>query len=136
MTKQEIMEKLETIKKGVYTKITFQKDLGNNCVKVTEAVVRLKVNYYNLKSVLGKQKSDRKITDIILMENTLFENKEGKTKLRVFTTNNHRTKSTYYLNGVETDKKELLEKGYIQPKESKPTSMYMLFTDNIIKLGA
>ena len=140
MEKEKIIEKLNQIKKGVYTRIVYKKEIAPNCFKLTSSVVRLKVNYYNLKSVLNRQKSGetsktRTYTDLILMENTIFQNKEGKLKLRVYTTKNHKAKSVYYLNGQEIDKRTLIEMGIEKEKEHRDLDMYTIMFDNIVAIG-
>ena len=55
MTNNEILSKLATIKKGRYISLTKVKDCGNGVVKESDMVIRLGVNYANMKINENKQ---------------------------------------------------------------------------------
>ena len=55
MTNQEILQKLGEVKKGRYINFTKIKDLGSGIVKESDMVIRLGINYANMKINENKQ---------------------------------------------------------------------------------
>jgi hypothetical protein len=136
---EEIKEYLEGRRSGVFTKITYAVKINENCFKIVEMVVRFKINYRHLEKVIAKQKEsetkERKMNDIILLENTLFFNtKTETTRLRCYTTT-IKGKSTYYLNGKEISKKELIDMGIVKDKPQSECLCFTINASNIISIG-
>lgn len=131
---------LETLKKGTYTKITFQSvgtKKGYEYKKITTMVVRLGIDYKNLsenkeKDTFGELKGKSHLD----YNNYLLGGKDGKILLRVYPSKNphHKTKTKYFLNGVEVSKLD-----YNKALDIKPRTNGLLCFDvnisNIISLG-
>ena len=49
MNNQEILNKLNNIKKGRYISLKKKKDLGSGVTKISDMVIRLGVEYQNMK---------------------------------------------------------------------------------------
>lgn len=137
---EEIKEYLEERRSGVFTKITYAVKINENCFKIVEMVVRFKINYYHLEKVIAAAKSaettkEKKMNDIILLENALFYNlNTDKTRLRCYTTT-IKGKSTYYLNGEEISKKELIDMGIVKDKPQSECLCFTINASNIISIG-
>lgn len=136
---EELQEFLAERKSGVFTKITYAVKITDNCFKVVEMVVRFKINYYHMEKVIAAAKSaetkEKKMNDIILLENALFHNlNTDKTRLRCYTTK-HKAKSTYYYNGKEISKKELIEMGIVKEKPKAECLCFTINASNIISIG-
>ena len=137
---EELQEFLAERKSGVFTKITYAVKINENCFKIVEMVVRFKINYYHLEKVMAAAKSaettkEKKMNDIILLENALFHNlNTDKTRLRCYTTK-HKAKSTYYYNGKEISKKELIDMGIVKDKPKAECLCFTINASNIISIG-
>ena len=137
---EELQEFLAERKSGVFTKITYAVKITDNCFKVVEMVVRFKINYYHMEKVIAAVKSaettkEKKMNDIILLENALFHNlNTDKTRLRCYTTK-HKAKSTYYYNGKEISKKELIDMGIVKDKPKAECLCFTINASNIISIG-
>lgn len=141
MTNQEILTKLATIKKGRYFSLSKVKDLGNGVTKESDMVIRLGVNYANLKinenKITGKLPWGHWVEGL---ENLVVEHK-GKYYLRVTSKDPANPESgadviatRYLLNGKEISKEEA--KTFAKEKElsGKPSSVYNIKFENIISL--
>lgn len=138
-TFEEIKKFLEERKSGVFTKIVYATKINENCFKVVEMVVRFKINYRHIKKVMAKQlgavSNQRQNNDITLLENCIYFNtKTNKTRVRVYTTN-HFAKSTYYYNGKEISKKDLIDMGIIKDKPKADIDCFTINIENIISIG-
>lgn len=137
---EELKEFLAERKSGVFTKIVYATKIADNCFKIVEMVVRFKINYYHMEKVMAAAKSaettkEKKMNDIILLENALFHNTNtDKTRLRCYTTK-HKAKSTYYYNGKEISKKELIEMGIVKDKPKAECLCFTINASNIISIG-
>lgn len=109
------IEKLQTIKKGVYHNATWksEKVVENvNYTKVSNGRVKL-AKYKNLKVVIAKQseKAPMEIENKTnnkqwLIDDVLFKNTKTGNLLVQLCTTGSKTKSKYYANGVEITKSE------------------------------
>lgn len=110
-------------KKGEFTRLVYERPLKFRAafkeydgVKHTELTVRIGVNYEALKAVKERRGDGRLpgqnagLSGLSwIVPEYLLVNSSNELLLRVYTHPNCYKKSTYYLNGVETDKKDLRE---------------------------
>lgn len=140
MSEEEIMKVLKELIKGAFYKIEYATKINDNCFKTTKMVVRFKINYRHLAKVIAKQlnavsTTTRQNNDITLLENCVYFNtKTNKTRVRVYTTN-HIAKSTYYYNGKEISKKDLIDMGIIKDKPKADIDCFTINIENIISIG-
>lgn len=140
MSEEEIMRVLKELIKGAFYKIEYATKINDNCFKTTKMVVRFKINYRHLAKVIAKQlgavsTTTRQNNDITLLENCVYFNtKTNKTRVRVYTTN-HIAKSTYYYNGKEISKKDLIDMGIIKDKPKADIDCFTINIENIISIG-
>lgn len=138
--KLEILQKqLKNIKKGTFIKIEYETTKETKkytLVKHTTAVIRLGIRYSKIKENINKNIQPFPFGQPLEnYENYLiqhFKDNEVKHYLKCFTTK-HKTHTTYYLNGEERTRQELEEMNILKP--SKPTQIYVLDINNIIKIG-
>lgn len=137
MKLNELIKKLETIKKGTFIHIEYksEKELAKKygspkLEKFTNGCYRLGMAYSNLGANKNIVTGDLPWGQFVL-NNYIIEHK-GKYYLRIYTTH-HKSHSQYFLNGVETDK-ATLEQEY-NYKSSKPTLCFTVPIENILKLG-
>ncbi len=137
MKLQELIEKLETIKKGAFIHIEYksEKELAKKygspkLEKFTNGCYRLGMAYSNLGANKNVVTGDLPWGQFVL-KNYIIEHK-GRYYLRIYTTQ-HKSHSKYFLNGVETDK-STLEQEY-NYKSSSPTLCFNVPIENILKLG-
>lgn len=149
LSQEKIYQAIKTTKKGTFVKITYQTEMKatnktDKIIKTTNAVVRLGINYSNLKAV-KTERANGKQTDGKLswgqwengFENYVITHTKDnvfRKYLRVYTTK-HKSKSTYQINGKETTLLELRENELIkESKSSSPRLLVIKFTD-IISIG-
>ena len=137
-----MQNKIKKIKKGTFVKIVYRGDIkGVNGEKITQIVGRMGIIYNNTQAYKNKpqneEKTPRKYVDEIVVPNLLFKSKDGRLKVRIYTSNNinHRAKSKYYVDGMEVSKQELLEQGVIKPSKPRECICFEVFLDNIISIG-
>ena len=137
MNNQEILSKLGEVKKGRYIALKKKKDLGEGVVKVSDLVIRLGVDFANMKI------NENRTTPIQPLkwghwveglEGLVIEHK-GNYYLRVASSYSNNGKSIYLLNGEEVD--ESVVEALIGAKklESKPADVYNIKFENILALG-
>ena len=137
MLLNELIEKLETIKKGAFIHIEYksEKELAKKygspkLEKFTNGCYRLGMAYSNLGANKNVVTGDLPWGQFVL-NNYIIEHK-GRYYLRIYTTQ-HKSHTKYFLNGVETDK-ATLEQEY-NYKSSGPTLCFNVPIENILKLG-
>ena len=152
MTNNEILSKLATIKKGRYISLTKVKDCGNGVVKESDMVIRLGVNYANMKINENKQTGELPWGHWVPgLENLVIEHtkvdkktKEAMTSyyLRVTSTDPAHPETgadviatRYLLNGEVVDRQTISSLIDEKKLESKPSSVYSIKFENIIRLG-
>lgn len=134
-TNTQIFNEIEKIKKGAYATLDKVKDFGNGLVKFTHMVIRLGVNYANMKVNAGKEVGSLPWGEWVDGYEGLVIEHKGNYYLRVsdsFTNNNT---SRYELNGNEITKEQATEIVGESKIASKQSSVYNIKFDNIIKVG-
>lgn len=142
MTNQEILQKLAEVKKGRYINLTKIKDLGSGIVKESDMVIRLGVNYANMKINENKQTGQLPWGRWVEgLENLVVEHK-GKYYLRITSTDPSHPESgadviaTRYLrNGQEISKEEVIYLIGENKTSSSASPVYNVKFENIVKLG-
>lgn len=142
MTNQEILQKLGEVKKGRYINFTKIKDLGSGIVKESDMVIRLGINYANMKINENKQTGQLPWGRWVEgLENLVVEHK-GKYYLRITSTDPSHPESgadviaTRYLrNGQEISKEEVIYMIGETKTSSKASPVYNVKFENIVKLG-
>lgn len=134
MNLNELQQTLTLVKKGQFTKATWQSEKNVNgvqCKKVSKGVVRL-VKYANIKGVEIKGKNNANETATI--ENVLYYNEKTNNYLVQLATTNVKAHCTYYLNGeqVSQEEYELINK----PRTSNGKKLiFRVKLENLIALG-
>lgn len=137
MTNEEIIQTMLSKKKGQYVSLKKEKDLGNGVKKITDMVIRLGVDYANMKV------NEERTTPIQPLkwghwveglEGYVIEHK-GQYYLRVASSYSNTTKSIYLLNGVEVGDEVVSELVAPYKLASKPSDVYNIKFENIIQLG-
>lgn len=142
-----ILNQLANIKKGSYLKLKKVKHYKNGVDKVSDLVIRLGINYGNIKAVQEKL-NGREVGSLpwghylkgyegLVIEHT---NKKGETKYYLRVANDYldRNKSYYYLNGNEISREEAIAiEGEKQIKGSgESPDVYNIEFSNLLSLGA
>lgn len=137
MTDQEIIRAMLKKKKGQYVSLKKEKDLGNGIKKITDMVIRLGVDYSNLK--VNENRKDE-IGSLPWgqwvkgLEGYVIEHK-GNYYLRVTSSYSNTTKSIYLLDGVEVSKEEVELKLPQSKLKSHESDVYNIKFQNIIELN-
>ena len=142
MLLNELKEKLQTIKKGVFVKMQWKsnpkpyaKYKEHSIEKYSKGVVRLGIKYANLKDKKGKNIQPMLYGEYIEnFDNYIIEYK-GKYYLRVYVSKKHKTLIQYLLNGIETTKEYLVNNGIIPNYEKGDLLCFNVAIENIISLG-
>ena len=137
MTNQEIIDAMMSKKRGQYVNLKKEKDLGNGVKKITDMVIRLGVDYANMKvnenreTEIGSLPWGKWVEGL---EGYVIEHK-GNYYLRVASSYSNTTKSIYTLNGIEVSKEQI--ENLVAPSKlnSKPSDVYNIKFENIIQLG-
>lgn len=138
MELKELLKAIENIKKGKYTKITYQSETlknGNVYSKITTMVVRLGIEYNHTSYAINKDTTGELKGKTWIMYSYLLQ---GKTDilLRVYNSLSpkHRAKSKYYCNGKEITKEEY-NNGLNKKSSNNFTPCFDIKIKNIIALG-
>lgn len=142
MTNQEILQKLGEVKKGRYINFTKIKDLGSGIVKESDMVIRLGINYTNMKINENKKTGQLPWGRWVEgLENLVVEHK-GNYYLRITSTDPSHPESgadviaTRYLrNGQEISKEEVIYMIGGDKTSSKASPVYNVKFENILKIG-
>lgn len=142
MTNQEILQKLAEVKKGRYINFTKIKDLGSGIVKESDMVIRLGINYANMKINENKQTGQLPWGRWVEgLENLVVEHK-GNYYLRITSTDPSHPESgadviaTRYLrNGQEISKEEVIYMLGDNKTSNNASPVYNVKFENILKLG-
>ena len=140
MRNQDLIKKALSTKKGAFTKIKYFSDKGNGVIKETSCVVRLGINYGNIKHNKEKIVGDLpwgqwvKGLEGYVIEHT---NKKGEYKqyLRLYTTAIKSMVVKWTLNGVETTKQALIDNGLLKDKPRKIEDCFNVPMDHILSIG-
>ena len=142
MRNEDILMKLAEVKKGRYVKFTKIKDFGFGVIKESDMVIRLGVDFANMKinseRVVGELPWGHWVEGL---ENLVIEHK-GNYYLRITSTDPANPESgadviatRYLLDGVQVAKKEVLEKIGEAKVSTSASSVYNIKFDNIIRIG-
>lgn len=146
MLLQELINKLQNVKKGAFVKISYKSQpkllkahKEEQVEKVTNGVYRLGISYANMKINKNKITGSLPFGEWVGgLENYIIThtNKNGETKtyLRVYTTKHH-AKVKWVLNGQETTKQHLLDNGYFNENKSTHTELFIVPIENVISIG-
>ena len=142
MKNSEIIHALSNIKRGTYVRITKAKPLGNGVTKESDLRVRIGVSYANM-----AVNSDRQTGALPWgawvpgLENLVVEHK-GNYYLRIASTTPENPESgadvlatRYIRNGQQITKEEAVAIVGEKKVTSKPSLVYNIKFDNIIRLG-
>lgn len=142
MKKEEILQKLSEAKKGTYIKLTKIKDYGSGCVKESDLVMRIGVSYANMKINENKQTGELPWGHWLEgFENLVVEHK-GNLYIRVATKDPKNPElstdvlaTRYLLNGEEVNKETIASIIGEKKMTSKPSTVYNIKFENIVKIG-
>ena len=146
MNREEIIRKLEEVKRGRYYSLTKKKALGNNIEKITVMRIRLGVNYSNMSINKDRQTGSLKYGNWIEgLEGLALEYTNKKNEyhnyLRVTTTDPNNienyvdvVETRYLMNGRNVDRE--IVRSIIGDKklESKPSIVYNIDFENILEI--
>ena len=143
MTNQEILSKLAAVKNGKYISLTKVKDLGEGIKKESDMLIRLGVNYANMKVNEGKQTGSLPWGHWVEgLENLAIEHK-GQYYLRVTSVNPEHPESgadviatRYIKDGREISRDEVVAIIGESKAKSTPSTVYNIKFENIVRLGA
>lgn len=142
MTNQEILTTLATVKKGRYISLTKVKDLGEGIVKESDMRIRIGVSYANMAVNADRQTGSLPWgTWVPGLENLVVEHK-GNYYLRITSTTPENPESgadviatRYIRNGQQITKEEVVSIIGEKKMISKPSLVYNIKFDNIVRLG-
>lgn len=142
MTNQQILQKLANVKKGRYISLTKKKDLGQGIIKESDMRIRLGITFANMKVNENKEIGSLPWGQWVEgLENLVVEHK-GNYYLRITTTNPNDLESAndviatrYIKDGELISKEEVVSLIGEKKLVSKPSLVYNIKFDNILKLG-
>lgn len=135
MTNQEILNKLGEVKKGRYISLKKKKDLGEGVVKISDLVIRLGVEFANMKINEGREVGALPWGHWVEgLEGLVIEHK-GNYYLRVASAYSNTNKSTYYLNDKPISKEEVVAMLGEKKVQSGNPDVYNIKFENILELG-
>lgn len=140
-TFKEIIEKIKSSKRGTYISLTKVKDLGDGISKESDMRVRIGVDYSNMSINSDKETGSLPWGQWVEgLENIVVEHK-GNYYLRVTSTNPENPNGNsdviatrYIMNNKEISKEEAEEIVGTKKMASKPSSVYNIKFENIIKI--
>lgn len=146
MTYQDVLNQIKAIKKGAFVRIAYKSNphtlkagRGENIEKVSVGVYRIGIKYANMnininreiQPLNGKKWAAEDLINYILESD---KNGEKRLYLRVYTTK-VKTRSEWSINGSETTKAALVERGLISDTKNGFTPCFDLAIENIISIG-
>ena len=132
MTQNEILTKINTIRKGTWVKLIKAKELGNGIVKYTRMTIRLGVDYSHMKE--GREKPEPLPWGQWLVNGLVITHK-GNLYLRVANAYTKDTKSWYLKDGKEIDKSMVVAELGEKKITSSESAVYNIKFENILELG-
>lgn len=122
-----------TLISGEWQSITQTKTYS--LVKISKGVVRMGIAYSNLKA--NKEKDTQGLPYGQFEINNVLIEHNGKYQVRLYPSKckNHRTHTTYYYNGIEKTKQELIDMGVIKVKPYQERLCFNVKLENLIALG-
>lgn len=135
MTTQEILNQMGNVKKGKYVSLKKKKDLGEGIEKISDLVIRLGVDYANMKVAEGKEVGGLPWGKWVEgLEGLVIEHK-GNYYLRVASAYSNNGKSIYLLNGNEISKEEVIAILGEKKVLSANPDVYNIKFENILELN-
>lgn len=135
MTTQEILNQMGNVKKGKYVSLKKKKDLGEGIEKISDIVIRLGVDYANMKVAEGKEVSGLPWGKWVEgLEGLVIEHK-GNYYLRVASSYSNNGKSIYLLNGNEISQEEVIATLGEKKVLSANPDVYNIKFENILELN-
>ena len=137
MTNQEILNKLGDVKKGRYVSLKKKKDLGEGIVKISELVIRLGVDYANMKINEDRTTPIQPLKWghwVEGLEGLVIEHK-GSYYLRVASSYSNTTHSYYYKDDKQITKEDVIALIGEKKLKSVNPDVYNIKFENIIELG-
>lgn len=137
MTNQEILNKMGNVKKGKYISLKKKKELGNGIEKISDLVIRLGVDYANMKINENRETPIQPLkwgNWVKGLEGLVIEHK-GNYYLRVASAYSNNGKCVYLLNGNEISKEEVISLIGEKKVESGKPDVYNIKFENILELG-
>jgi len=135
MTTQEILNQMGNVKKGKYVSLKKKKDLGEGIEKISDIVIRLGVDYANMKVAEGKEVGGLPWGKWVEgLEGLVIEHK-GNYYLRVASSYSNNGKSIYLLNGNEISKEEVIAILGEKKVLSANPDVYNIKFENILELN-
>lgn len=135
MEKQQILNKVKDLKKGAYVSLVKTKDLGAGVLKITNMVIRLGVEYSHMKANLNKVCGSLPWGNWLTNYEGLVIEHKGQLYLRVANSYTQNSSSEYYYNGSKVSKEFVISLIGEKKLASKPSDVYCIKFDNIIKIG-
>ena len=132
MTKEEILNKIKTIRKGTWVNLIKCKELGNGITKYTSMTIRLGVDYSHMKE--GKENPQPLPWGQWLITNLVITHKE-QLYLRVANAYTRNTRSWYERDGKEISKAMVVAELGEKKLESSQSAVYNIKFENILELG-
>ena len=135
MTTQQILDQMGNVKKGKYVSLKKKKDLGEGIEKISDIVIRLGVDYANMKVAEGKEVGGLPWGKWVEgLEGLVIEHK-GNYYLRVASSYSNNGKSIYLLNGNEISKEEVIAILGEKKVLSANPDVYNIKFENILELN-
>lgn len=134
MTNQEVFNRLKSIKRGRYVALRKKKVLGHGVEKVSELVIRLGVNYANMKINEGKETGSLPWGKWVPgYEHFVIEHK-GAYYLRVTSSYSQHVRSYYFLNGASITRDEAAAIVGERKLDSHPADVYNIRFENLLDI--
>ena len=135
MENNEVFDRLNKAKRGRYVSIRKKKDLGKGVVKISDLVIRLGVDYANMKINEGRQVGSLPWGHWVPgFEGFAIEHK-GTFYLRVANGYTRHGKSMYFLNGVEIGRDAAVAIVGEKALSSGESAVYNIKFENIVSMG-
>ena len=136
MLLKDFINKHSTIRKGVFTKAKWQSITivnGVECKKVSKGVIRF-IDHRNAKGYKQPTTPRTNATHTrCLIPNALYYNDNTNNFLVYFGTTNVKSKSVYYINGIECDKATF--ETMAKPRKKSNSVMFRVVLENLLELG-
>ena len=134
MTNQEVFERIKEIRKGRFVALRKKKDLGCGVTKVSDMVIRLGVNYANMKINEGRQTGSLPWGHWVPGYEQLVIEHKGVYYLRVASSYSKHGKATYFLNGAEITRDHAASIVGEKKMESKSLDVCNIRFENLIDI--
>lgn len=135
MTNQEILNKMGNVKKGRYVSLKKKKDLGEGIEKISDLVIRLGVEFANMKINEGREVGSLPWGHWVEgLEGLVIEHK-GNYYLRVTSSYSNNGKSIYLKDGQEISKEAVIALLGEKKVLGQAADVYNIKFENILELN-